>query len=101
MQVTTGKYKGKKINSVKGDKIRPSTSRVKESIINILLNNQKFYINGHPALIGGTFADICCGSGSVSLFALSHGATYACLVDNSSYHFKNSQRKPIYSQRAM
>ena len=71
MRVIAGKRKGKKLLGFDGDFIRPTTDRVKESMFNL--------ITGYVA--GAKVYDAFCGSGALSIEALSRGAVFAVCTD--------------------
>ncbi len=71
MRIIAGKYKGHHLVSFKGDHIRPTTDRVKESLFNKLM----FEIEGTRVL------DLFCGTGNLGLEALSRGAEFVTFVD--------------------
>ncbi|MCW5873605.1 MAG: RsmD family RNA methyltransferase [Anaerolineales bacterium] len=72
-RIIAGSARGIRLKSVPGDGTRPITDRAKESLFNIL----------RPDLAGGAFLDVFAGTGSVGIEALSQGAGYARLLDNS------------------
>jgi 16S rRNA (guanine966-N2)-methyltransferase len=73
MRIISGSLKGKKLFSLPGKNIRPTSGRIKESIFNIL-----------PSLDRKTMVlDLFAGTGSLSLEALSRGAAHAVLIDNA------------------
>ena len=71
MRIIAGKYKGHHLVSFKGDHIRPTTDRVKESLFNKLM----FEIEGTRVL------DLFCGTGNLGLEAISRGAEFVTFVD--------------------
>lgn len=73
MRIIGGKHKGRILKSFKGDDIRPTGDRAKESLFNIL--NQK--------ICGASFLDLFSGTGAVGIEALSRGAKQVTLVDES------------------
>lgn len=73
MRVIAGQSKGRRIKAPKGREIRPTASRVKEALFNILPRD----------LTGIRVLDLFAGTGSLSLEALSRGADEAVLVDVS------------------
>lgn len=75
MRVVAGKFKGRRLKTVKGSEVRPTADRVKESL---------FRIFGEQ-VIGADFLDLCAGTGSVGLEALSQGARSTTFVD-SNHH---------------
>jgi 16S rRNA (guanine(966)-N(2))-methyltransferase RsmD len=64
MRVISGKYRGLTLAEFKGDDIRPTADRVKESLFNIL----------YDKIAGATVLDLFCGSGNVGIECLSRGA---------------------------
>ncbi|HRN51599.1 MAG TPA: 16S rRNA (guanine(966)-N(2))-methyltransferase RsmD [Anaerolineales bacterium] len=72
-RIIAGSARGVRLKSVPGDGTRPITDRAKESLFNIL----------RPNLGGGAFLDVFAGTGSVGIEALSQGAGYARMLDNS------------------
>ena len=74
MRVITGKYRGRRVDAVKGDRVRPTSDKVRTAIFNILNNMVEWEeVN---------FLDICCGTGAVGIEALSRGAKKVCFIDN-------------------
>lgn len=73
MRVISGSRRGKKLIGFEGEKIRPTTDRVKESIFNIIAQ----YVPSAVTL------DLFGGTGALSCEALSRGAKRAVIVDSS------------------
>ena len=71
MRVITGKARGRKLITLSGDEVRPTTDKVKESVFSII----QFQIEGRK------FLDLFAGSGQMGIEALSRGAKSACFVD--------------------
>lgn len=71
MRVISGRLKGRKLTSIKGYGIRPTSDKVKESIFDILGND----FNGRVVL------DLFAGTGSLGIEALSRGAQVAVFID--------------------
>lgn len=83
MRITTGYLKGRKISSkLKGEVegFRPTSSKVKQAIFNIIAHNQNF---GADFLENVSVLDLCCGTGILGLEALSRGAKYAAFIDKN------------------
>lgn len=78
MRVITGTCKGKRLYTVEGMDVRPTSDKVKEGLFSAL----QFDIEGRRVL------DLFAGSGQLSIEALSRGAESAVLVDNSSASIK-------------
>ena len=71
MRIITGSKRGKKLVTLEGEQVRPTTDRVKESLFNIL----QFQLEGRK------FLDLFAGSGQIGLEALSRGAASCVFVD--------------------
>jgi 16S rRNA (guanine(966)-N(2))-methyltransferase RsmD len=67
MRIISGKYRGLNLAEFKGDDIRPTADRVKESLFNIINS-------GSVSLMGATVLDLFCGSGNLGMECLSRGA---------------------------
>lgn len=72
MRVITGIARGKRLKTLEGQNVRPTTEKVKESVFNII----QFDIEGR------LFLDLFAGSGQMGIEALSRGAKGAVFVDN-------------------
>ena len=73
MRVTGGQARGRRIETVKGFKIRPTSDRVREAVFNLLGQD----------LSGLGVLDLFSGTGSLAIESLSRGASHAVLVDKS------------------
>ena len=73
MKIISGKYKGRVINGFFINGTRPTMDRVKESVFAMIQD----YIKDSIVL------DLYSGSGNLAIEAISNGAKYAYLVDNS------------------
>lgn len=73
MRVITGTARGKKLQSPKGDQVRPTADRVKEAVFSALQFD----------LPGAAFLDLFAGSGQMGIEALSRGAARAVFIDQS------------------
>jgi 16S rRNA (guanine966-N2)-methyltransferase len=73
MRVIGGERKGRRLLVPKGQAVRPTAARVKESLFNILPHD----FSGMKVL------DLFAGTGNLSIEALSRGAAKAVLVDAS------------------
>ena len=72
MRVITGLAKGKKLLTLSGEEVRPTTDRVKESVFSVV----QFSIQGRK------FLDLFAGSGQMGIEALSRGASQSVFVDS-------------------
>lgn len=73
MRVITGIARGKRLRSLDGNDVRPTTDKVKEGIFSAI----QFDIEGRR------FLDMFAGSGQMGIEALSRGAESAVFVDDS------------------
>ncbi|MBW2591758.1 MAG: 16S rRNA (guanine(966)-N(2))-methyltransferase RsmD [Deltaproteobacteria bacterium] len=73
MRIIGGELRGKKLNSIKGDRTRPTADRVRESIFNILALR----------IPGAIVLDLFAGTGAMGIEALSRGASSVAFVDCS------------------
>jgi 16S rRNA (guanine(966)-N(2))-methyltransferase RsmD len=71
MRVIAGKYRSRTLRSLKGQALRPTSDRLRETLFNIL----------GPTLEGATFVDLYAGTGAVGIEALSRGARHAIFVE--------------------
>lgn len=74
LRVNGGRLRGRKLHSVPGMHTRPTASRVRESVFNILAENVR----------GVRVLDLFAGTGILGLEALSRGAEFALFVDHHS-----------------
>ncbi|HOA34099.1 MAG TPA: 16S rRNA (guanine(966)-N(2))-methyltransferase RsmD [Clostridiales bacterium] len=73
MRVITGIAKGRRLFTLEGNDVRPTSEKVKEAIFSII----QFEIEGRRVL------DLFAGSGQLGIEALSRGAESAVFVDSS------------------
>lgn len=73
MRVVAGKYRGKNLLSPKDESVRPTTTRIKETLFNVLQG----YIQGAVVL------DLFAGSGALGIECISRGASEVTFVDRS------------------
>jgi 16S rRNA (guanine(966)-N(2))-methyltransferase RsmD len=74
MRITTGRFKGRPIGTVRDLSVRPATDRVRQSVFNILTHRM--------GVEGMTVLDLFAGTGSLGFEALSRGAARVTFVDN-------------------
>ncbi len=73
MRIISGAFRGRRLHSPKGDKIRPTIDRVRESIFNIIA----------AKVPDSKVLDLFAGTGAMGLEALSRGARNCFFVDQS------------------
>ncbi len=92
MRIITGSAKGTKLETLDGERTRPTTERVKEAVFSMI----QFDIEGRRVL------DLFGGSGQMSLEALSRGAESATIIDNNleavNIIKRNAQKTKLYEK---
>ncbi|MEK6733716.1 MAG: 16S rRNA (guanine(966)-N(2))-methyltransferase RsmD [Pseudomonadota bacterium] len=76
MRIIAGKHKGRNLLSPKDKSIRPTASKMREAIFNILASRN--VINEETIV-----TDLCCGTGALGLESLSRGARQVIFIDES------------------
>ena len=71
MRIIAGKFKGRRLTAPKGNTVRPTADRVKESVFSIL----------RERVVNANFLDLCAGTGSIGIEALSRGAKHVTFVE--------------------
>ena len=71
LRITGGEFGGRRIRGPKGDRVRPTTERVREAVFSILGD-----------VSDARVLDLFCGTGALAIEALSRGAAEATLVDS-------------------
>ena len=82
MRVISGKYKGKKILVEPKSNYRPTLTRVREDIFNLLSHNNNLDVNLNNVI----FCDLFAGTGSIGIEALSRGAKKVIFNDIEKNH---------------
>jgi 16S rRNA (guanine966-N2)-methyltransferase len=72
MRVIAGKFRSRRLQSLKGLALRPTSDMLRETLFNIL----------GPRVDGSHFLDLFAGTGAVGIEALSRGALSAVFVEN-------------------
>lgn len=78
MRVVGGKYRGLNLVEFKGNEIRPTADRVKESLFNIL----------YDKIAQASVLDLFCGSGNLGVECISRGASFVHFNDLSKESLK-------------
>lgn len=73
MRVITGSARGRRLETLEGEDVRPTTDRVKEAVFSVI----QFETEGR------VFLDLFAGSGQMGIEALSRGASCAYFVDSA------------------
>ncbi|MBE6824673.1 MAG: 16S rRNA (guanine(966)-N(2))-methyltransferase RsmD [Ruminococcaceae bacterium] len=82
MRVITGKARGRILETLKGDDVRPTTDKVKEAIF----SSVQFELEGRH------FLDLYAGCGQMGIEALSRGCATATFIDRSKASIKVIER---------
>lgn len=82
MRIICGSLKGRKIETLRHQDLRPTTNKIKEKIFNILEHNPLIFPDRELSDIE-IILDICSGLGSISFEALSRGVQNAILIDKN------------------
>jgi len=72
MRVIAGTYRSRKLQTLRGTALRPSSDRLRETLFNVL----------GPEVGESVFVDLFAGSGAVGIEALSRGAREAIFVES-------------------
>ena len=82
MRVISGKYKGRKILVESKSDYRPTLTRIREDIFNLLLHNNDLNIDLNEVILCDLFA----GTGSIGIEALSRGVKKVIFNDIEKNH---------------
>jgi 16S rRNA (guanine966-N2)-methyltransferase len=74
LRIISGRFKGRKLLPIKGNAIRPTSDKARESIFNIIGSEIEEKV----------FLDIFAGTGAMGLEALSRGAKFCVFMDKNS-----------------
>ncbi|MCF8534106.1 MAG: 16S rRNA (guanine(966)-N(2))-methyltransferase RsmD [Reyranella sp.] len=83
MKIVGGRHRGRALDAPEGLKVRPTSSRAREALFNILAH-AKWHEDGTSPLIDARVLDAFAGSGALGLEALSRGASHATFLDNDA-----------------
>ncbi len=72
MRIIAGSARGRVLKSLRGQALRPTADRVRESVFNVLAERVQ----------GARFLDLYAGAGTVGLEALSRGAAHVTFVES-------------------
>jgi 16S rRNA (guanine966-N2)-methyltransferase len=78
VRVIAGKYRSRRLQSLRGMDVRPTSDRLRETLFDVLCA-------GNPAALEGTvWFDLYAGTGAVGIEALSRGARLVNFVESSA-----------------
>jgi 16S rRNA (guanine966-N2)-methyltransferase len=78
MRIVGGRLRGRPLAGPPSDEIRPTSDRLRETIFNVLAHAYDDVVEGARVM------DLFAGTGAMALEALSRGAAFALLVDDSA-----------------
>ena len=81
MRITGGTYRGRQLAAPRDQAVRPTSDRTRQAIFN-MLRHKDFDIGF--TLEGARVLDLFAGTGALGIEALSHGARWCLLVDDSA-----------------
>lgn len=73
MRVIGGEFRSRRLQSMPGTEVRPTSDRMRETLFNIL----------SPAIEGAVFVDAYAGTGAVGIEALSRGARHTVFIEKN------------------
>lgn len=83
LRIIGGKHRGRAIEAPAGQATRPTASRAREALFNILVH-ASWGADGTSPLIDARVLDAFAGSGALGLEALSRGAAHVTFLDNDA-----------------
>ncbi len=75
MRIIAGQFRGRQLESPKGDAVRPTSDRAREALFDILEH-------GEPRVRDARFLDLFCGTAAIGLEACSRGAAEVLLIES-------------------
>lgn len=81
MRIIAGEHRGRSLKAPKGDGTRPTTDRVRESLMSALHSKR-------GGFEGAVVLDAFAGSGALALEAMSRGGAFACLCERDGAALK-------------
>lgn len=72
MRIIAGTHRGRRLQTLKGDKLRPTSDQMRETLFDVL----------GLRVEGSTFVDAYAGSGAIGLEALSRGASEVVFIEH-------------------
>ena len=87
LKIIGGKHRGRALEAPEGQNVRPTSSRAREALFNILAH-AGWHDDGTSPLIDTRVLDAFAGSGALGLEALSRGAAHVTFLDNDARSIK-------------
>jgi len=87
LKIVGGKHRGRTLAAPEGLATRPTSSRAREALFNILAH-AKWRDDGTSPLLEARVLDAFAGSGALGIEALSRGAAHATFLDNDATAIK-------------
>ncbi len=78
MRITAGRFKNKSVRTIESDLIRPTLSKIRESLFNVLQTD----------IENASFLDLFAGSGIVGIEAASRGAKEVVFIEKNPVHYR-------------
>ena len=91
LKIIGGKHRGRALDAPEGQDVRPTSSRAREALFNILAHANWHDDEGHGGtspLVDARVLDAFAGSGALGLEALSRGAAHVTFLDNDARSIK-------------
>ena len=83
LKIVGGKHRGRALMAPEGGATRPTASRAREALFNILMH-AKWREDGTSPLLEARVLDAFAGTGALGLEALSRGAVHVTFLDNDA-----------------
>jgi 16S rRNA (guanine966-N2)-methyltransferase len=87
IKIIGGKHRGRSIETPAGSETRPTASRAREALFNIVVHAD-WRDDGSSPLIEARVLDAFAGSGALGIEALSRGAAHATFIDNDAHSIR-------------
>jgi 16S rRNA (guanine966-N2)-methyltransferase len=87
LKIVGGKHRGRALEAPTGHDVRPTASRAREALFNIVAH-ANWHGDGTSPLVDARVLDAFAGSGALGLEALSRGAAHATFLDNDARSIK-------------
>lgn len=79
MRITGGTLRGRALHAPEGERVRPTSDKVRQAVFNILAHGE-----ARLELGGARIADLFAGTGALGLEAISRGAAFCLFVDDDA-----------------